>query len=66
LINFIFALLCGGAVFVYLFNVCHCGFELAQWIFVSAVSFGVFIAVLLLGILAKAIGRLLTRGSRSA
>jgi hypothetical protein len=66
LINFIFALLCGGATFIYLFNVCHCGFELPQWIFVSAVSFGVFIIVLLLGMIAKAIGRRLTRGSRSA
>ena len=66
MINFIFALLCGGAVFAYLFNVCNCAFGLAQWIFVSAVSFGVFIAVLLLGMLARAIGRRLTRGSRSA
>jgi len=66
LINFIFALLCGGAVFVYLLNVCNCAFGLRQWIFVSAVSFGVFIAVLLLGILAEAIGRRLTRGNRSA
>jgi len=62
----IFALLCGGAVFLYLFNVCHCAFERSQWIFVSAVSLGVFITVLLLGMLAKAIGRRLTRGSRSA
>ena len=66
MINFIFALLCGGAVFAYLLNVCNCAFGLGQWIFVSAVSFGVFIAVLLLGMLAKAIGRLLTRGSRPA
>jgi hypothetical protein len=66
LINFIFALLCGGAVFAYLFNVCNCGFEMAQWLFVSAVSFGVFIAVLMLGMLAKAIGRRFRRGSRPA
>jgi len=66
LINFIFALLCGGAVFAYLLNVCNCGFGQAQWIFVSAASFGVFIVVLLLGMVAKAIGRRLTRGNRSA
>ena len=66
MINFIFALLCGGAVFAYLLNVCNCGFGIGQWVFVSAVSAGVFIAVLVLGMLAKAIGRRFKRGSRPA
>lgn len=34
MINAIFALLCGGAVFAYLYSVCDCGFQQSQWIFV--------------------------------
>jgi hypothetical protein len=61
LINAIFALLCGGAVFAYLLNVCNCGFGQAQWIFVTAVSVAVALGVWVLGLLARAIGRKLTR-----
>jgi uncharacterized protein (DUF486 family) len=61
MIKAIFALLCGGAVFAYLYNVCNCGFQQAQWIFVIVVSAGVAITVWLLGLVAGAIGRRFTR-----
>ncbi|QQP89187.1 hypothetical protein IGS68_24870 [Skermanella sp. TT6] len=65
MISAIFALLCGGAVFAYLYNVCDCGFQQSQWIFVIGASVAVALAVWLLGLIAGAIGRRLA-GRRSA
>ncbi|UEM20636.1 hypothetical protein JL100_026745 [Skermanella mucosa] len=65
MINAIFALLCGGAVFAYLYSVCDCGFQQSQWIFVIGASLAVALGVWLLGLIAGAIGRRMT-GRRSA
>ena len=66
MINAVIALLCGGAVFAYLVNVCNCGFGWQQWTFVSAAALGVAAAVWIFLAVVRGIARLLFRGRRAA